>query len=349
MDQVQIPDYKLTNTSYKINQSQSKSDNSKRATPTDTTKDQLIMQRIVTRKLPSGETKTVQPYHISMKGLQKAILCRDNEDYGVMVKYIAVCALRKNVIVIIYGVVSNHCHVAVLAASHKEACDFADELKRIYAQWFQTKYLEKQILKGTDVQALLLDNDRYVRNALAYIPHNALDNGGTVNQYKWTGYRAMFSDRSIVPQGIPVNKFTRREQDRIFHTREDLKNVPWLIDNDGDIIPETFCDVAYLEQAFNQDAAFWLKTIGSLNPTEMEQKLVEAPRTMLPDSEFYKVVADISQHWFSADIPQLPLEKKLRLLPYIWRSRKTTVNQLARTFGLERDIVEKTVAGTRKK
>ena len=101
------------------------------------------MKRIVLRTLPSGEQANVQPYHISMKGLKTAILCRDEEDYGVLVKYIAICSHRKNVIVIIYTAVSNHCHIAVLAKSYVEACEFAEELKRIYAQWIHTKYREK--------------------------------------------------------------------------------------------------------------------------------------------------------------------------------------------------------------
>ena len=299
------------------------------------------MKRIVQRKLPSGEIKSVQPFHVSMKGLEKAILCRDDEDYGMMVKYIAICARRKNVIVIIYDVVSNHCHVAILAADYKAANDYGDELKRMYAQWFQTKYREKQILKGTDVQALVLDNDWYVRMALAYIPRNTLDNGAPIDKYKWSGYSAMFRDKSKVPNGLRVNKFTRREQDSIMHTRENLKDVPWQVDADGDLIPETFCDVDYLEQVYNNDPAFWLKTIGSLNPAEMEEKLVDAPRRMLPDSEFYKVVADIAQRWFAQDLAQLPVEKKYRLLPYLWRSRKTTINQLARVLGLERETIRK--------
>ena len=304
------------------------------------------MQRVVSRKLPSGDIKNVQPYHISMKGLEKAILCRDAEDYGVMVKYIAVCAYRKNVIVIIYAVASNHAHVAVLAASYQDACDYAEELKRNYAQWFQTKYLEKQILKGVDVQAILLDSEWYVRNALAYIPRNALDNGSPINQYKWSGYRAMFTDKSQKPDGIPVRHFTRREQDRVMHTRESLKDVPWLVDYEGDLMPESFCDVAYLEQVFNHDPAFWLKTIGGVNPAEMQEKLVDGPRQMLPDTEFYKVVADTADRWFKTELGQLTLEKKKRLIPYLWRTHKTTVNQLARVFGLEREEVQKTLGKT---
>ena len=294
------------------------------------------MKRVVSRKLPNGEIKNVQPYHISMKGHEKAILCRDDEDYGVMVKYIAICAHRKNVLPVIYAVVSNHCHVAILAASYQDACNYGDELKRNYAQWFQTKYLEKQILKNVDVQAILLDNERYVRNALAYIPMNANDNGKPVDQYKWSGYRAMFADKSVKPDGIPVRKFTRREQDRIMHSRESLKDVPWLVDPDGDLIPQTFCDVEYLEQAFNHDQAFWLRTLGTLNPAEMEEKLVNAPRRMLPDSEFYKVVADTVNYWFKTELSQLTIDKKKRIIPYLWRTRKTTVNQLARTFDMDR-------------
>lgn len=113
------------------------------------------------------------------------------------------------------------------------------------------------------------------------------------------------------------------------HTREDLKNVHWLVDSDGDLIPESFCVIEYLEQVFNNDPAFWLKTIGSLNPAEMEEKLVNGPRRLLPDSEFYKVAAEAVQRWYSQDLATLSLEKKLRVLPFIWRTRKTTVRQMA--------------------
>lgn len=34
-------------------------------------------------------------------------------------------------------------------------------------------------------------------------------------------------------------------------------------------------------------------------------------------------------------------EKKLRIVPYLWRTRKTTVSQLARVMGMGRDEIEK--------
>ena len=305
------------------------------------------MKRIVSRTLPSGEIKNVQPYHISMSGLQKALLCRDDEDYGVMVKYLAVCAHRKNVIIVMYVVVSNHCHTVLLAQSYSDACAFASELKRVYAQWFQTKYLEKHLLKGVDVKALLLDSDWYVRNALAYISRNALDNGNQIDKYMWSGFRAMFSQKNKNTTGLRVRSLTRRDQDRIMHTRENLKSVEWRVDSDGEIIPESFCDIDYLEQSFNYDQAFWLKTIGALNSAELQEKLVDGPRRMLTDTEFYRVVADIVNRWFSQEPVSLPIEKKKRVIPYLWRSHKTTINQLARVIGMERNEVAETVMSKR--
>ena len=303
------------------------------------------MNRIVNRTLPDGTFSRVQPFHVSLKGLEKTVLCRDDEDYDVMVKYTAICAKRKNVIVIIYAVVSNHSHEAVLARNQMDADAYGEELKRMYSMWFSHKYKEEGILQKVDAKAIALENDWHVRNAFAYIPNNSLDNGCPVHEYRWSGFRAMFrhsEDSEKWKPGIkPVARLTKREREALMHTGDSLKKVNWMLDEDGYLAPESFCDTEYLEQVFNNDQAFWLKTIGGVNQAEMEEKLVEAPRRMLPDSEFYKVVADTVQHWFKTDLAQLPTEKKLRIIPFLWRSRKTTVNQLARVFGMQRDDVKK--------
>ena len=67
----------------------------------------------------------------------------------------------------------------------------------------------------------------------------------------------------------PVSMLNKRERETIMHTGDILKNVPWMLDEDGGLAPESFCDAAYLEQAFSYDSAFWLKTIGALNSAEI--------------------------------------------------------------------------------
>ena len=207
------------------------------------------MKRVVRKVLPDGSIGTVYPFHVSIEGLEKAVLFKDEEDYGIMVKYIAICAKRKNVIVVIYAVVSNHCHVAILSRTQKEADAYSEDIKKNYSQWYSRKYGAAAILRRNDSQALSIGSDWHLRNSLAYIPRNAHDNGASVTEYRWSGFRAMFSKNH--ESGFPVKNLTRRDKEKIMHTADSLKDVPWLIDGNGDLIPGSFCDSEYLEQVFN--------------------------------------------------------------------------------------------------
>jgi hypothetical protein len=299
------------------------------------------MKRIVTRVLPDGTIRNVQPFHVSLEGMETAVLCRDDRDYDAFVKIICVAARRKNVIVIIYTVVSNHSHSGVLAVCQKDVEDFGEEVKRIGSMWLSKRYGDRGIMQNVDVKALPLDSEWYVRNALAYIPRNALDNGCNVNEYPWSGYRAMFRKEPL-QTGLfrRVAEMTQRERRAILHTADCLDDVPWLVDADGALVPESFCDFAYLEQAFNHDQVYFIRTIGSLNSAEMKQKLLDAPRTMMKDSDFYQEMDEMANRWFQTGVASLSLEQKIRLIPYVKRTRKTSIPQLARVFGLKRDQIE---------
>lgn len=295
----------------------------------------------VQRILPDGQPASVKPYHISFEGLETCIICRDEEDCDTLVKCIAVCAYRKKVIVIIYAVVSNHAHIAVLAPSLKAANAYAAETKRTYSQLFQRKYGENSTLRHTDVKVQAIDTDWYLRNALAYIPRNAYDNGAkNLQDYKWTGSRAFF--RKTMPPGLKrVREMTTREWRELFHTGDKLGNVPWMVNNNGELEPFSFCDTKYLEAAFNNDEAFFYKSIGSVNVPEMTQKLVVNPRKRLTDSEFLKEIEQLSQRWYSLGVAQLSRTQKAHLIPYVNHTILTGIPQLSRGFGMIREDVER--------
>ena len=295
------------------------------------------MRQEAFRVLPDGRKATVFPFHICLEGLEKAVMCRDEDDYDAMVKTICVCAKRKNVILVIYTVVSNHCHVAVLATSQQAAQEYATELKKIYSMWFRQKYGEAGLLRRTSAVAIWLDSEWYVRNALAYIPRNALDNGHNIGEYKWSGYSAMFRTASaMLVVAKRVSSLNKRDKRAIMHTCDDLSNVPWLLDSENHLIPASICDNRFLEQAFNNNQTFFIKTLGTVNSAEMDVKLVDAPRQKHLDGELCKVVSDLSNRWFGTSVAELPLEKKARLITYVYRSNRTTAVQLARVFGLSR-------------
>ncbi|MCR5408110.1 MAG: hypothetical protein K6E61_03290 [Bacteroidales bacterium] len=288
------------------------------------------------RTLPHGDVRKLQPFHVCIKGLEDAILCRDDEDYDAMVKIICVSAWRHNVIVIIYTVLSNHCHIAVLAERQDIAQLYGNDVKKVFSMWYSRKYGERNILKRIDLKALWLDTEWYVRNVLAYIPRNALDNGCNVNEYIWSGYRAMFNKEK--PTNVrKVCLLTSREKERIMHTGDNLSRVPWTIDANNLLEPYSFCDSLYLEQVFNNDQAYFLKMIGSVNTVEMQYDLEERPYLMLPDTELFKSVEELAQKWFSKSVDSLSQEQKNRLIPFLLHTRKTTPKQLARVLGIPRE------------
>lgn len=172
------------------------------------------MRRVVQRVLPDGTIGNAQPFHICLEGLEKAVLCRDDKDYDAFVKIICLAARRNNVIVVIYVVVSNHSHATVLARCQDDADSYGEEVKKMASMWVSGRYGERKLLRRVDMKAPCLDSDWYLRNTLAYVPRNALDNGCNVNEYRWSGYRAMFRGR--IPPGAPgpvrkVAEMTRRE------------------------------------------------------------------------------------------------------------------------------------------
>lgn len=157
----------------------------------------------------------------------------------------------------------------------------------------------------------------------------------------------MFRKENI--PGKPVRLMSTRDWEDLMHTGDSLKDVSWKLDSGDDIIPDSFCDSQYLEQAFNGDPSFFYKTIGSLNPAEMNEMLVDGPRRRLPDTELYRLASDICNQWFKQNLDVIPYGKKCRIISFLRRTRKTTTGQLARVFRLSRECVQKALGQIEKK
>jgi hypothetical protein len=149
----------------------------------------------------------------------------------------------------------------------------------------------------------------------------------------------MFVQGKVQVTGRPVSALTRREKESIFHTHEDLSQVPWILNLDDGLEPASACDYDYLESAFAHDQTFFLKTIGSLNEEEMRQKLLLNKRRKLADKEFLPVIDEMAGRWFSKSIASLTPENKARMLKYLNRSYRTTPSQLARCLQMTYDDI----------
>ena len=170
-----------------------------------------------------------------------------------------------------------------------------------------------------------------------------MDNLCTVEDYKWSGYRGVFRNGAHLENCRRVSSLTRREKEALFHTHDNLSDVNWLINKLGELEPASCCDTRYLEDAFDNDHAFFLKIIGTQNMADMDYKLVSGPRSLLPDRELLEKAEDLSKSWFAKTIAEINHEKKIKLITFLYRTSHTTVAQLSRIFGLERATVERIV------
>lgn len=247
--------------------------------------------------------------------------------------------MRKNVILVIYAVVSNHIHCVVLASSQQDADSCANEIKRMISMYHQNRYSRTEVMAGVDAKAIYIGDARYLRNALAYDVRNAMDNGADcVQNYKWTGYRGMFCEGKC--SGVrKVSELLKREKRVIMHTNDRLSDVPWLLNADDELEPASFCDWKYLEDAFLNDQAYFLRLIGGVNTAELNERLVVAPRTRRNGQEFLASINEKARLWFGTEVENLPVEKKARLINYAVHSFKTDPYQISRTFEIERNAV----------
>ena len=303
----------------------------------------MPFERNVIRSLPDGNNAKVFPFHISLEGLEKSLLCREEEDYEVVEKLMFVSAWETNCLVVIYIVMSNHGHACVLAPAWENAFRFSQTLKKRCSMYIADKYNEHHVLARTSICVQLLDSDWYVRNTLAYIPRNAKDTGQRIEDYPWSGYRGMFAGGKYTDGVRRVSKLTRREKEALFHTHANLELVPWLLDSDDRLVPVSCCDWEYLESAFNHDQTFFLKTIGSINPAEMEQKLIHNLREKQTDSSFFLTANEISERWFKKTVAELSREQKTRLAPYLYRSYRTSAQQLARCLKEDTETIKRII------
>ena len=299
----------------------------------------MAFQRIVLRKMPDGCERKLYPFHISLEGMESVLLCRDDEDYDHLQKSYYLSAWKYDCRVVAEIAMSNHGHAGVLAPSLEVARRVGEDIKKRHSQYLSWKYNEKGILNRSDICVKYLDTDCYVRNVLAYIPRNAADTGERIEDYQWSSYRAVFV-QGRCPKGVRrVADLTRRERECLFRTHEDLSDVPWILDADYHLEPASACDYQYFESAFSYDQAFFLKTIGTVNMAEMQQKLVLNGRNRMVDSEMQAAVSGLADKWYGKKVWELTPEQKAHLLPYLYRSYRTSVPQLSRCLQLPRDVV----------
>jgi hypothetical protein len=299
----------------------------------------MAFQRVVERILPDSSVAKVYPFHVCLEGTESVLLCQDDEDFDHLEKSFFLGALDANALVVSEIVLATRGLCAVLAVNWEGAEAVGEFVKKRHSQYIAKKYGERNVMARTRISVQYLDSDRYLRNALAYIPRNAVDTGYRIEDYPWSSYRGIFAGQV---QGVrAVSGLSRREKETLLRTHKDLSQVPWVLDEQDRIVPNSACDCAYVESAFLDDQAYYLRMIGEVNPAEMRQKLVLNNHVWQSDSKFIVCVTDVAGRWFQKEVLALTTVEQAKLIIYLFRSYYTSVAQLARCLQLRPEDVRR--------
>lgn len=297
----------------------------------------MYFQREPLRVLPNGETAIVSPFHVSTEGLEDRVIFRDEEDLRVAHNLIPISAKRANVIIIADCELNTHIHSGILARSEEDACKFILGYKISVSKYLTSRYgsgMPLNSFRRTDSRPVPLLDNFHLRNALCYIPRNALDVGEKPDQYRWSSYRAMFS-KGLFPGAVhPISSMTYREKRTVFKTDGIAVDPSWMVTLDGVIEPVSYCDIEYAEGAFNNDIGFFLKIMGLVDDQQMEQELVVSPNRMKKVGELINIIDDHSRRLYSKPSCSLSFAQKIPIIKTVWRTNRTSVAQLARCFAL---------------
>ena len=297
----------------------------------------MTFQRITRRILPDGKSQTVYPFHVCTEGKENRVVCRDSEDLRVAYNFIPICARRSNVLPVAICVLNSHMHSFILASSFKDACRFGDSYKRSYSKYFGRRYGHNtNIYLDTDSTPILLEDDKHVRNAICYIFRNSIDAGFAVNKYIWSSFGSLFCDGQANTPGTDISAYSDMKRRSLFKTADHLSDSKWLVDSNGVLVPESFCDWKYAESAFFNNKKFFLKVMGLTDDEQMKQIL---EYDHLHPKSIEEVISSanaksLSRYGVSFDV--LSLEQKIPIIKTLYHSLRTTPAQLARSLGLEK-------------
>lgn len=301
----------------------------------------MKFSRIKTIVFPDGSIHYFYPFHVCTEGQEDKVIFRDEEDLRVAHNFIPICAKRHSVIVVIDCVLHTHMHADILAESYEDAKAFADDYKKTTAVYIQHRHGVSKVYSRIESKPIYIDEDRYLRNTICYIPRNSLDMNIKVDEYKWSGFRSLFCKGEIKEPTISVSEMKYRDVRRVLKTSDNLKNVPWRITVEGVIEPASYCDWKYAESAFFEDVSFFYRVLGLTDDEQMRQILVLDPNRKIGVGEILNIAEERSLKRFSKPLLQLTMAERVPIIKALYYTYKVSPSNLARCFETTKEnIVE---------
>lgn len=281
---------------------------------------------------------------VTTEHLEDRLLFKDADDFRVGMNYVAVMTFKCQVIVLAFILMSNHLHF-VLYCTREQAERFITAYKQLYSRYLQTKYGNREYLRGNGVDIRLIPpGDEALEKAIAYVLMNcvAANICSSPRDYPWGTGSVFFNGRqaglpmpedSTVIRGSTLASISAREQRRLIHSNYALPGE-WIISDAGYILPFSYVRKDLVENAFGSPRRmnYFLQ-----NSSKAKQRL-ETGELHLPafrDQVIASSLPDLCWSLFrKQQVSQLSEDQMVELMRQLRFRFSANVNQIARVTGM---------------
>lgn len=278
-------------------------------------------------------------YHVSSKALEKNVMFRSREDFVVAMNDVAMCALRFDVRILCFCLMSNHFHF-VLKGSYSECYAFIAEFKRLCSMRMHIRNGEIGGMRDVVVQLDLLDTVEYLENAIAYVLRNPLAARIIAMPYfyEWSSILTYFRGGKLA-NGLCLNKLSVRKRREVLKSKYDAVPDSFVLTEQGYVDTTCYIDAEEVERIFRHPSRFII-ALGRKVENEFEIATGAAQRLCVTDIEIQSQMRDLIQKEFGvSSLSQLSADDRLRMCLLLKRNFNASVKQIARVLRLSQDVV----------
>ncbi|MBR4801639.1 MAG: hypothetical protein IK041_02385 [Bacteroidales bacterium] len=186
---------------------------------------------------------------VTSEHLKNRLWFKDDEDFKAGMNYVALLASTQPAQIMAFVLMSNHVHF-VVGGSKKDALGFVTRFKKLYSQYYRSKYSFKQLLRGNGVNIKELSvGDESFEKAVAYVQMNPVAANICVHPsgYPWGTGSTFFSDRQH--SGKFFSDLSQADRKHMLHSKRKLP-PQYAVDGRGVISPFSYIDVNFVESVF---------------------------------------------------------------------------------------------------
>ena len=147
------------------------------------------------------------PHHVIQRGNNRQAIFASDHDYGALLELLAENAVRFEVAVHAYVLMSNHFHLLATPATVDGLPQMMQAVGRRYVRYFNDRQGRSGTLWEGRYRSTVIDTDRYLLACMVYLDLNPVRAGlvERPEQYPWSSHRhylGLVQDKLVTPHSL---------------------------------------------------------------------------------------------------------------------------------------------------